>query len=77
MVIPFFEVIMGVDHYVVFHESFEKFVVIEVIVSYFSMLFGLLFQVVFTGGRTQLRTTKPDEGERHNLSILDFEAQET
>lgn len=30
-------------------------------------------QVVFTGGRTQPGTTKPDEGERHPYSILDGE----
>ena len=41
------------------------------------MLFALLFQVIFTGGCTQPGTTKPDEGEWHNLSILDFEVQET
>ena len=41
------------------------------------MLFALLFQVIFIGGCTQLGTTKPDEGEWHNLSILDFEVQET
>ena len=31
-------------------------------------------QVIFTGGRTQPGTTKPDEGERHPYSILDCEA---
>lgn len=30
-------------------------------------------QVIFTGGRTQPGTTKPDEGERHPYSIIDFE----
>lgn len=30
-------------------------------------------QVVFTGGRTQPGTTKPDEGERHSYSIIDCE----
>ncbi|KAD5961833.1 hypothetical protein E3N88_13306 [Mikania micrantha] len=31
--------------------------------------------VVFTGGRTQPGTTKPDEGERHPYSILECEAK--
>ncbi|KAI3496786.1 hypothetical protein L1887_39161 [Cichorium endivia] len=31
--------------------------------------------VVFTGGRTQPGTTKPDERERHQYSILDCEAK--
>lgn len=35
----------------------------------------LLRQVVFTGGRTQPGTTKPDEGERHPYSILDCESK--
>lgn len=30
-------------------------------------------QVIFTGGRTQPGTTKPDEGERHSYSILECE----
>lgn len=30
-------------------------------------------QVVFTGGRTQPGTTKPDEGERHPFSIIECE----
>lgn len=34
----------------------------------------MLLQVIFTGGRTQPGTTKPDEGERHPYSILDCEA---
>ena len=33
----------------------------------------LYCQVIFTGGRTQPGTTKPDEGERHPYSILDCE----
>ena len=33
----------------------------------------LLLQVVFTGGRTQPGTTKPDEGERHPYSVIDCE----
>lgn len=33
----------------------------------------LLSQVVFTGGRTQPGTTKPDEGDRHPYSIIDCE----
>ncbi|KAI3439395.1 uncharacterized protein J3R85_004813 [Psidium guajava] len=33
------------------------------------------FEVVFTGGRTQPGTTKPDEGERHPYSILDCESK--
>lgn len=32
-----------------------------------------LSQVVFTGGRTQPGTTKPDEGDRHPYSIIDCE----
>ncbi|CAK9168403.1 unnamed protein product [Ilex paraguariensis] len=31
------------------------------------------YLVVFTGGRTQPGTTKPDEGERHPYSIIDCE----
>lgn len=31
------------------------------------------FQVVFTGGRTQPGTIKPDEGERHPYSIINSE----
>ncbi|KAJ0014568.1 hypothetical protein Pint_21269 [Pistacia integerrima] len=31
--------------------------------------------LVFTGGRTQPGTTKPDEGERHSFSIIDCEPQ--
>ncbi|KAJ8747864.1 hypothetical protein K2173_013032 [Erythroxylum novogranatense] len=34
------------------------------------------FEVVFTGGRTQPGTTKPDEGERHPYSIIDCEPSE-
>ncbi|KAH7571346.1 hypothetical protein JRO89_XS04G0027300 [Xanthoceras sorbifolium] len=30
-------------------------------------------EVLFTGGRTQPGTTKPDEGERHSYSIIDCE----
>jgi len=33
----------------------------------------LNLQVVFTGGRTQPGTTKPDEGERHPYSVIDCE----
>ncbi|KAH8480641.1 hypothetical protein H0E87_030781 [Populus deltoides] len=35
--------------------------------------FELFGAVVFTGGRTQPGTTKPDEGERHPYSIIDCE----
>ncbi|GFZ11373.1 ARM repeat superfamily protein [Actinidia rufa] len=34
---------------------------------------ALLPQVVFTGGRTQPGTTKPDEGDQHPYSIIDCE----
>ncbi|KAL6002749.1 hypothetical protein ACLOJK_022969 [Asimina triloba] len=33
----------------------------------------ILSKVLFTGGRTQPGTTKPDEGERHPFSVLDCE----
>ncbi|PON55211.1 W2 domain containing protein [Trema orientale] len=36
----------------------------------FSVVCAML--VIFTGGRTQPGTTKPDEGERHPYSILDY-----
>ncbi|XP_024926372.2 uncharacterized protein LOC107412532 [Ziziphus jujuba] len=39
----------------------------------FSRYGDTFFEVVFTGGRTQPGTTKPDEGERHPYSILDGE----
>ncbi|KAG6737663.1 hypothetical protein POTOM_059191 [Populus tomentosa] len=35
--------------------------------------FPIYCHVVFTGGRTQPGTTKPDEGERHPYSIIDCE----
>ncbi|XP_076897306.1 uncharacterized protein LOC143550534 [Bidens hawaiensis] len=41
----------------------------------FSRYGDTFFEVVFTGGRTQPGTTKPDEGERHPYSILDCEAK--
>ncbi|KAK9087983.1 hypothetical protein Syun_030377 [Stephania yunnanensis] len=39
----------------------------------FSRYGDTFFEVVFTGGRTQPGTTKPDEGERHIYSIIDCE----
>ncbi|XP_058093643.1 uncharacterized protein LOC131239794 [Magnolia sinica] len=39
----------------------------------FSRYGDTFFEVVFTGGRTQPGTTKPDEGERHAFSVLDCE----
>ncbi|CAN1240311.1 eIF5-mimic protein 1 [Linum grandiflorum] len=39
----------------------------------FSRYGDTFFEVVFTGGRTQPGTTKPDEGERHPYSFLDCE----
>lgn len=39
----------------------------------FSRYGDTFFEVVFTGGRTQPGTTKPDEGERHSYSIIDCE----
>uniref|UniRef100_A0A2P2M4J1 eIF4-gamma/eIF5/eIF2-epsilon domain-containing family protein n=1 Tax=Rhizophora mucronata TaxID=61149 RepID=A0A2P2M4J1_RHIMU len=39
----------------------------------FSRYGDTFFEVVFTGGRTQPGTTKPDEGERHPYSVLDCE----
>ncbi|XP_068657603.1 uncharacterized protein [Aristolochia californica] len=39
----------------------------------FSRYGDTFFEVVFTGGRTQPGTTKPDEGDRHHNSILDCE----
>jgi len=39
----------------------------------FSRYGDTFFEVVFTGGRTQPGTTKPDEGERHPYSIIDSE----
>ncbi|XP_072980220.1 uncharacterized protein [Typha angustifolia] len=41
----------------------------------FSRYGDTFFEVVFTGGRTQPGTIKPDEGERHSYSVLDCEAQ--
>ncbi|XP_030458217.1 uncharacterized protein LOC115678880 [Syzygium oleosum] len=41
----------------------------------FSRYGDTFFEVVFTGGRTQPGTTKPDEGERHPYSILDCETK--
>ncbi|KAM5561902.1 hypothetical protein ABKV19_022475 [Rosa sericea] len=39
----------------------------------FSRYGDTFFEVVFTGGRTQPGTTKPDEGERHPYSVLESE----
>ncbi|ONK56771.1 uncharacterized protein A4U43_C10F12730 [Asparagus officinalis] len=39
----------------------------------FSRYGDTFFEVVFTGGRTQPGTTKPDEGERHPYSVIDCE----
>ncbi|KAJ1685707.1 hypothetical protein LUZ63_017097 [Rhynchospora breviuscula] len=39
----------------------------------FSRYGDTFFEVVFTGGRTQPGTLKPDEGERHSYSVLDCE----
>ncbi|GKV02418.1 hypothetical protein SLEP1_g14855 [Rubroshorea leprosula] len=39
----------------------------------FSRYGDTFFEVVFTGGRTQPGTIKPDEGERHPYSIIDCE----
>ncbi|XP_042487051.1 basic leucine zipper and W2 domain-containing protein 2-like [Macadamia integrifolia] len=39
----------------------------------FSRYGDTFFEVVFTGGRTQPGTTKPDEGERHTFSVIDCE----
>ncbi|GAB4855861.1 hypothetical protein Ancab_024500 [Ancistrocladus abbreviatus] len=41
----------------------------------FSRYGDTFFEVVFTGGRTQPGTTKPDEGERHPYSIIDCEPE--
>ncbi|KAK4787233.1 hypothetical protein SAY86_011066 [Trapa natans] len=41
----------------------------------FSRYGDTFFEVIFTGGRTQPGTTKPDEGERHPYSILESEAK--
>ncbi|CAN0892429.1 eIF5-mimic protein 1, partial [Linum grandiflorum] len=41
----------------------------------FSRYGDTFFEVIFTGGRTQPGTTKPDEGERHPYSFLDCEPQ--
>jgi hypothetical protein len=38
-----------------------------------NLIYHIYMQVVFTGGRTQPGTTKPDEGERHPYSIIDCE----
>ncbi|XP_042452601.1 basic leucine zipper and W2 domain-containing protein 1-like [Zingiber officinale] len=37
----------------------------------FSRYGDTFFEVIFTGGRTQPGTIKPDEGERHPYSVLD------
>ncbi|KMZ58733.1 Basic leucine zipper and W2 domain-containing protein [Zostera marina] len=39
----------------------------------FSRYGDTFFEVIFTGGRTQPGTIKPDEGERHSYSVLDCE----
>ncbi|XP_074583436.1 uncharacterized protein LOC141839557 [Curcuma longa] len=39
----------------------------------FSRYGDTFFEVVFTGGRTQPGTIKPDDGERHPYSVLDCE----
>lgn len=39
----------------------------------FSRYGDTFFEVVFTGGRTQPGTTKPDEGDRHPYSIIECE----
>ncbi|CAA6659809.1 unnamed protein product [Spirodela intermedia] len=41
----------------------------------FSRYGDTFFEVVFTGGRTQPGTVKPDDGERHSYSVLDCEAK--
>lgn len=41
----------------------------------FSRYGDTFFEVVFTGGRTQPGTTKPDEGERHAYSVIDCQAK--
>ncbi|XP_020261560.1 basic leucine zipper and W2 domain-containing protein 1-like isoform X1 [Asparagus officinalis] len=41
----------------------------------FSRYGDTFFEVVFTGGRTQPGTTKPDEGERHSYSVIDCESK--
>ncbi|CAA7396127.1 unnamed protein product [Spirodela intermedia] len=41
----------------------------------FSRYGDTFFEVVFTGGRTQPGTVKPDDGERHSHSVLDCEAK--
>ncbi|OAY84125.1 Basic leucine zipper and W2 domain-containing protein 2 [Ananas comosus] len=41
----------------------------------FSRYGDTFFEVVFTGGRTQTGTIKPEEGERHPYSVLDCEAK--
>ncbi|CAM8928845.1 unnamed protein product [Rhodiola kirilowii] len=41
----------------------------------FSRYGDTFFEVIFTGGRTQPGTTKPDEGERHPYSIIDCAPQ--
>ncbi|PKA66138.1 Eukaryotic translation initiation factor 5 [Apostasia shenzhenica] len=40
----------------------------------FSRYGDTFFEVIFTGGRTQPGTTKPDEGDRHSYSVLASEA---
>ncbi|KAJ4968131.1 hypothetical protein NE237_014832 [Protea cynaroides] len=39
----------------------------------FSRYGDTFFEVIFTGGRNQPGTTKPDEGERHTYSVIDCE----
>ncbi|KAK8568858.1 hypothetical protein V6N13_106739 [Hibiscus sabdariffa] len=41
----------------------------------FSRYGDTFFEVVFTGGRTQPGTIKPDEGERHPYSVIECEAK--
>ncbi|KAE8691245.1 Detected protein of confused Function [Hibiscus syriacus] len=41
----------------------------------FSRYGNTFFEVVFTGGRTQPGTIKPDEGERHLYSVIECEAK--
>lgn len=40
----------------------------------FSRYGETFFEVIFTGGRTQPGTIKPDEGDRHSYSVIDCEA---
>lgn len=73
--------------YIFFHGNLEGRMPISLMkmmklyLFYFKIMFQGLFcdliiwslQVVFTGGRTQPGTTKPDEGDRHPYSIIDCE----